>query len=427
VAGLARFYHQSPDRIGKEEIQAYLLYLMEEQKLAWSSCNIVVSGLRFFYTQTLGMDSMLLSIPARKKVTQLPEILSHRELEPLFTTAATPKHRALLMSTYAAGLRVSEVVRLRVTDIDSQRMMIRVEQAKGSKDRYTILSQRLLSELRLYWRMYRPPIWLFPGRDPNQPMPVGTAQKIYYHARDMAGIKKGKGIHTLRHCFATHMLEAGVDLRTIQILLGHSSIMTPMVYLQVTTKKLSSTQSPLDLLEIPEKRPQWEVADIFREYGNKYRLRHPLPLSHLKVMHALEVCRTAYLGGHVEKCDSCCNRHCPKCQALTKAKWLEARKAELLPVSYFHDLFTLPHELNPVALGNKKVVFDILFKSASETLLQFGNNPKNGLGGRLGFIALLHTWDQTLMDHIHLHCVVPGGALSFEGSYLKSPDHPCGK
>jgi len=178
--------------------------------------------------------------------------------------------------------------------------------------------------------------------------------------------------------------------------------------------------------EVPQDKPKLEVADIFREYGEAYRVSHPLPPTHLKVMHDIEVCRTAYLGGHIEQCDSCgfernaynsCrNRHCPKCQALTKARWLQARKAELLPVTSFHNVFTLPHELNPIALCNKRLVFGILFKSVSQTLLQFGKNPKNGLGGRLGFIAILHTWDQTLMDHFHLHVVVPGGALSLDGS-----------
>ena len=173
--------------------------------------------------------------------------------------------------------------------------------------------------------------------------------------------------------------------------------------------------------EATSTRPKWEVADIFRLYGKEYHCSHPAPSSHLKVMHSIQVCRTAYLGGHVQKCDSCgyehpaynsCrNRHCPKCQSLTKARWLQDRKAELLPVGYFHAVFTLPHELNPLALCNKKAVYDILFRSASETLLQFG---KNNLKGRLGFLCILHTWEQTLLDHFHLHCVVPSGALSFD-------------
>ncbi len=182
----------------------------------------------------------------------LPEILSSDELERLFTVMTNQKHKTLLMTAYAAGLRVSELVNLKVTDIDSKRMMIRVQQGKGRKDRYTILSERLLKELRIYWKMYRPSLWLFSGRDPEQPLPSGTAQKIYYKAKERAGIKKGKCIHTLRHCFASHLLEAGVDLRTIQMLMGHSNIMTTTVYMYVTRKHLSSAQSPLDLLEIPE-------------------------------------------------------------------------------------------------------------------------------------------------------------------------------
>ena len=150
-------------------------------------------------------------------------------------------------------------------------------------------------------------------------------------------------------------------------------------------------------------RPHYEVADIFREYGEQYRRSHSLPLSDLKVMHAIEICRTAYLGGHLERCDrcgferiaynSCWNRHCPKCQALAKAEWLENSKTELLPVEYFHNVFTIPHELNQVALCNKKIVFDVLFKTVAETLQEFAGAPKHGLGRKIGFTAILHTWD----------------------------------
>ena len=248
VAGLAKFFNQSPDRLNKEKLRAYLLHLMEERNLSWSSCNVAVSAFRFLYGETLGDDSMRLAIPPRKKVDQLPEILSAEELEDLFASAANPKHRMLLMTTYAGGLRVSEVVKLKIKDIHSERMLIRVDQGKGKKDRYTILSERLLKELRIYWTMYRPRLWLFPSKDPSKPMHIGTAQKIYYTAKKRAKIKRGRGIHTLRHCFATHMLEAGEDVRTIQMLMGHSSILTTMVYLQVTRKKLEKTKSLLDLL-----------------------------------------------------------------------------------------------------------------------------------------------------------------------------------
>ena len=169
-------------------------------------------------------------------------------------------------------------------------------------------------------------------------------------------------------------------------------------------------------------RPRWEVADVFRKYGEAYRHAQRLPLSHLEVMHAIEVCRTESLGGHVERCDacgferhaynSCRNRHCPKCQALAKAAWLEARKADLLDVGYFHVVFTLPHALNPIALRNKKTVYDLLFRAAADTLQTFAAAPRNGLGGKIGFTAVLHTWDQQLRDHVHLHCLVPAGALA---------------
>ncbi len=177
--------------------------------------------------------------------------------------------------------------------------------------------------------------------------------------------------------------------------------------------------SPSTEATTTEAGKRWEVADIFREFGAAYRHENSVAHDQRKVMHSIAVCRTSYLGGHVEKCqkcgfeqhayNSCRNRHCPKCQCLTKAKWLEDRKAELLPVPYFHNVFTLPHELNPVALSNRKAIYSILFKAASETLLQFG---RNNLGGTIGCTAILHTWDQRLLDHIHLHCVIPGGALS---------------
>ena len=164
-----------------------------------------------------------------------------------------------------------------------------------------------------------------------------------------------------------------------------------------------------------------ELADIFRAHGESYRRAHPLPVSHLKVMQAVERCRTAALGGHLEQCDSCgyerpaynsCrNRHCPKCQSLAKAKWLDKQKSELLPVGYFHLVFTLPHELNALILTNKKILLGHLFKAVGETLIDFG---RTRLAGQIGVIAVLHTWDQTLLDHFHLHCLVPAGALSFD-------------
>ncbi len=169
-------------------------------------------------------------------------------------------------------------------------------------------------------------------------------------------------------------------------------------------------------------KPKVELADIFRRHIEDYRKQYPMSMDQYEVVYDILSCRTAYLGGHLEKCDhcglernaynSCRNRHCPKCQCLTKERWLQARKAELLPVIYFHSVFTLPHELNAVVLCNKKLMLTILFKATSQTLQAFGKNADNGLGGKIGFIALLHTWDQKLRDHFHLHCMIPGGALA---------------
>ena len=176
-------------------------------------------------------------------------------------------------------------------------------------------------------------------------------------------------------------------------------------------------------LDTPNNRVQWEVADIFRLYGDTYRQSNSLPYEQIKVMHHIEVCRTAELGGHVEQCDqcgfeqiaynSCRDRHCPKCQCLVKEQWLNDRKAELLPCGYFHLVFTLPHDLNPIILCNKRTSLQILFTAVSETLQAFSKDPRWRLQGQLGFIAVLHTWSQTLMDHFHLHCLIAAGTLSF--------------
>ena len=267
VRGLAKFYRRRPDAISVEEVQGYLLHLLQERRLSYSTCNLVTNGLRFvlylikagllpvrfFYRITLGQNETEFCLPRPKVPQRLPEILSREEIERLLAVTTNLKHRVLLMTTYSAGLRVSEVARLKVSDIDSQRMTLRVDQGKGAKDRYTLLSKRLLSELRRYWQAYRPREWLFPLRDGRGPIDPRSAQKIYYHAKEKAGIRKQCGIHGLRHAFATHLLEAGVDLHRIQRLLGHGHITTTMRYFHLAQRHLESTASPLDLLTLPQK------------------------------------------------------------------------------------------------------------------------------------------------------------------------------
>jgi integrase/recombinase XerD len=251
VIGLAQHYHRSPDLLSLEEVRSYLHHLLVERKLAQGTCNLRAAAITFLYRQVLGQAAFDLGM-RRKHSGKLPEIYSQEELVRLFEAAGNLQHRVFLMTTYAGGLRLSEVTHLKPVHIHSQRQLIRVEQGKGQQDRYTLLSPQLLTELRNYWKEYRPGAWLFPNQKRNGPMLRGTAQKIFYAAKRRAKLERGHGLHTLRHCFATHLLEAGVDLRTIQLLLGHKSLNTTTLYLHVTQKKLTELHSPFELLRLPK-------------------------------------------------------------------------------------------------------------------------------------------------------------------------------
>lgn len=253
IAALARHYGRRPDELTGDQLQDYLLFLMNDRKLAYASVNTTACGMRFFYGHVLGRATVRLDIPMAKVPKRLPQILSREQVVKLIGAARTPRARMLLMTTYSAGLRVSEVCALELTDIESapDRMCIKVRQGKGGKDRYTLLSPRLLDELRAYWRCCRPQRWLFPNADGQAPLYDQTAQRIYCAARDAAGIAPEGGIHTLRHCFATHLLEAGVDLPTLQRLLGHGHVTTTMRYLHLARRRVTSTTSPLELLDLP--------------------------------------------------------------------------------------------------------------------------------------------------------------------------------
>ena len=254
VAQFARHYRRSPDRLDLGDVRAYLLHLVRDCHISPSTFNQVRCALRFFYRVTLGRDDVPASIvPARQPHT-LPVVLSGDEVARLFAAIGNLKHRAILMTTYAAGLRVSEVARLRVEDIDSQRMVIHVRQGKGQKDRYVMLSPRLLEILRNYWKAVRPRGYLFPGTAPDQPIAVNSVHKACARAAGYAQLGKHVTVHTLRHSFATHLLEAGTDLRTIQVLLGHRSFNTTARYVHVATASLASTRSPLDRLDLNKRR-----------------------------------------------------------------------------------------------------------------------------------------------------------------------------
>jgi len=258
VTGLARFYHRSPDQIVDDEIKAYLLHLLRVKKLAVGSIIVAVSALRFFYGHVLHRPTKAIeeALPRMKKPVLRPRVYSVQELERLFgCPGLNRQHRALLMTTYAAGLRVSEVCQLRIGDLLSDRHQIHVVQSKGKKDRYTLLSPRLLVELQSYWRLYRPKDWLFPSKVyPDRHITESAVQLAFTGAVKRVGLPDRGGIHSLRHSFATHLLEAGVDPLSLQRLLGHSSLSTTTTYLHVRQERLDQISSALDLIDFSRAR-----------------------------------------------------------------------------------------------------------------------------------------------------------------------------
>jgi integrase/recombinase XerD len=253
MKNIAVYFRKSPAELGDEEIRDYLHYLMEEKKASQSVVVQSYSALKFLFEKTLQRQWNAQRIPRSKQRKKLPGVLSKQEVESILSATRNLKHRAILMTIYSAGLRVSEATRLKVSDIESGRMMIRVNEGKGLKDRYTLLGERNLEILRCYYKAYRPLQWLFPGRNPSEPVSVSCVQRVFQASILKAGIKKKASVHTLRHSFATHLLESGTDLYYIQRLLGHCSASTTSVYLHITGRDLSKIRSPIDLLEDDQK------------------------------------------------------------------------------------------------------------------------------------------------------------------------------
>lgn len=233
IRDYAKFFGQSPERLGPEEVRVYQLDLINRRRLSSSSFNVTVCALRFLYKTTLRRPWALERIPYRKRERRLPVVLSQEEVVRMIRAATNLKYRTIVIVMYAAGLRVSEVTRLQVSDIDSSRMTLRVEQGKGRKDRYVPLSPKLLGRLREYWKSERPSNWLFPGEPSSQPISTGSVRKACNRIAQDAGITKPLSPHTFRHSYATHLLEAGTDLLTIQTLLGHKSPSTTALYLHL--------------------------------------------------------------------------------------------------------------------------------------------------------------------------------------------------
>lgn len=264
VADLAQYYQRSPDRITYDEVVDWIHHLIRDRHLSASSVNIAVNAVRFLYAVTLQREvaPLLAAIPHMKRNTRRAEVYAKSELEALLSAPTQPRDRAFLMTVYAAGLRLSEAIALRTTDIDRARMQLRVRHGKGAKERVLPLSPRLLQELEQYWRAqrsHRPGHdcpWLFLGTQPNSPLHKATGQNIYYRAVKKSGLRRKGGIHLLRHSFATHCIESGLELTLVQRLLGHASLLTTARYLHVTAVRLGQVRSPLDLIEFTALAPQ---------------------------------------------------------------------------------------------------------------------------------------------------------------------------
>ena len=264
VVDLARHFKRSPDLISYDEVVDWIHYLIRDRELAASSVNIAVNGVRFLYAVTLKRDvaQLMAGIPRMKRNTTRAEVYATSELEAILTAPTQPRDRAFLMTTYAAGLRLSEAIALKTTDIDRPRMQLRVRHGKGAKERVLPLSPRLLQELHQYWLAQRSKRsghdspWLFLGRMPNQPINKATGQNIYYRAVEKSGVRRKGGIHVLRHSFATHCIESGMNLPLVQQLLGHSSLLTTVRYLHVSAVRRGQVRAPLDLIEFSALAPQ---------------------------------------------------------------------------------------------------------------------------------------------------------------------------
>ena len=433
VRELAGYLRRPPDTATVEDLRNFQLHLVDHGTSP-ITLNATITGLKFFFDVTLDRSELMAKMKPVFVPRTLPVVLSREEVSSLIAATKNLKHQTALSVAYGAGLRASEVISLKVGDVDSTRMTLRIQQGKGGKDRYAMLSPVMLERLRTWWRVARAQGkmldggWLFPGLNPVEPLTARQLNRAVHEASARSPHRQAGLAAHAAHSFATHLLEQKVDIRVIQVLLGHKKLETTSLYTHVATEILRQVIGPLEPGPAPHRsprveRPALEVADIFRAHGPAWRQheRGHLSLGQLKVMSAIEQCRSIALGGHALRCSSCAepqiaynscrNRHCPKCQSSAAQRWLEARQADLLPVPYYHVVFTLPAPISAIAYTNKEIIYGLLFDIAAETLRTIAADPKH-LGARIGTTLVLHTWGSALTHHPHVHGIVPGGGLA---------------
>jgi integrase/recombinase XerD len=336
-----------PEHFTEDMTVEYLVYLSKILGCSRVKCKMAAQSISFFFRNVLRQPHVIPTVIYPRKSTALPPVMSAADIKALIDGVKNIKRRAIIMMLYSTGMRLSEIAALKITSIGSKQMRIKVVQGKGAKDRYTILSQQVLLELRAYYIIYKPKEYLFNGSRPGGPMSMRNIQHLVQKWLAQTGLgSRDYTVHTLRHSFATHLVENGTDLHTVKELPGHSSLQTTMRYLHMSPGRIQA------------------VANLEQKRGN--------------------------------------NRHCPRCGALKKDEWMEARMQELLPVKYYHAVFTLPHELNSLILGHRKILFKLLFDASAQTLLSFAKDEAHS-GALPGIISVLHTWGRQLSFHPHIH------------------------
>jgi site-specific recombinase XerD len=432
VERFAKYFNKSPQKLGAEHVREYLMPLIRDNHAMPSTVLVNRAALRFVYVCTLKQNWFEDEIPQPKRRLTLPGILSTEEVTRMLDGTHNLKHWSILATFYATALRCGELQRLRVDDIDGKRMVLHVREGKGRIPRDIALSPVLLERLSVYFRQYQPKDWLFPSRQNHGSMMEDRSLRyVCRQAAKRAGIKRRVHPHLFRHSHARCRRRPPHHSGTARTCRHqHHGALSTRIDPASASRAQSLRCTPAQAHRSDRRsrtalmtQHRLEVADVFRQHAQEFFTRwgHTLSAPQRKVFRDICACRTAALGARFQQCNhcshqniqfhSCRNRHCPKCQTTARDQWLDRTAKELLPVPYSHVIFTLPGALSPLLRQNAELIYNLLFRCVSETLLTIARDPSR-LGADLGFLAVLHTRNQKMLTHPHLHCLVPAGGLS---------------